>query len=173
MNGGRVAITGLGVISGAGKSIPAFRDAILHGKSGIAPLDLFDTTGFPSRIGCQIKDYDPAEYFTKREATHLSRTDQLALIAAREAVAMSGLADSYDPYQTGVCIGGGVGGMLHAEEWLQGELSRQPARPGLLRTLLPDCSTTTLAHHLVLPVIRAALPRPARHQPPPLAGQLI
>lgn len=142
----RIAITGLGTINGAAKTIPAFQEAILQGKSGIAPLDLFDVSSFPAQIGCQVKGYDPAEYFTQRQTTHLSRTDQLALIAAREAVTMSAITGCYDPYQIGVCIGGGVGGMLHAEEWLQGELSKKPARPGLLRTLLPDSSTTALAH---------------------------
>jgi 3-oxoacyl-[acyl-carrier-protein] synthase II len=142
----RIAITGLGTINGAARTIPAFQEAILQGKSGIAPLDLFDVSQFPTRIGCQVKAYDPADYFTQRQTTHLSRTDQLALIAAREAVAMSAVTGCYDPYQVGVCVGGGVGGMLHAEEWLQGELSRKPARPGLLRTLLPDSSTTALAH---------------------------
>lgn len=141
----RIVITGLGTINGAAKTIPAFQEAILQGISGIAPLDLFDVSQFPAQIGCQVKGYDPAEYFTRRQISHLSRTDQLALIAAREAVAMSTVTGCYDPYQIGVCIGGGVGGMLHAEEWLQGELSNKPARPGLLRTLLPDCSSTIVA----------------------------
>lgn len=144
----RIAITGLGVINGAAKTVPAFQAAILQGKSGIAPLELFDVSPFPSQIGCQIKQYDPADYFTPRQVSHLSRTDQLALIAAREAVAMSSVTGHYDPYQVGVCIGGGVGGMLPAEEWLQGELSGRPTRPGLLRTLLPDCSSTVIAHEM-------------------------
>ncbi|MDK9718227.1 MAG: beta-ketoacyl-[acyl-carrier-protein] synthase family protein [Trichlorobacter sp.] len=144
----RIAITGLGTINGAAKTLPAFQEAILQGTSGIAPLDLFDVSQFSTQIGCQVKEYNSADYFTRRQATHLSRTDQLALIAAREAVAMSGLTGVCDPYQVGVCIGGGVGGMLNAEEWLQGELSGKPARPGLLRTLLPDCSSTALAKEL-------------------------
>lgn len=57
------------------------------GTSGIAPLDLFDVSQFSTQIGCQVKAYNPTDYFTRRQATHLSRTDQLALIAAREAVA--------------------------------------------------------------------------------------
>lgn len=146
MKAGRVAITGLGVINGAANTIPAFSDAIVQGISGIAALDLFDVSPFPARIGSQVKQYYPAEHFSPQQIKHLSRTDQLALIAANEAVTMSVISGCYDPYQIGVCIGGGVGGMLHAEEWLQGELSNKPARPRLLRTLLPDSSTTALAH---------------------------
>ena len=144
----RIAITGLGTINGAARTIPAFQEAVLQGKSGIAALDLFDVSQFPAQIGCQVKEYDPTDYFTQRQARRLSRTDQLALIAAREAVAMSGVTGCYDPYQIGVCIGGGVGGMLPAESWLQGELSGHPAKPGLLRTLLPDCSSTAIAKEL-------------------------
>ena len=148
MSSQRTAITGLGLISGAAANIPEFRDAVVNGKSGIGPVDLFDVSSFPARIGCQVKNFRPADHFIARKAAHLSRTDQFALIAAREASAMSGLSGAYDPYQIGVCVGGGVGGMLHAEEWLRGELSALPARPGLLRTLLPDCSSTAIAAEL-------------------------
>jgi 3-oxoacyl-[acyl-carrier-protein] synthase II len=144
----RIAITGLGVICGAAGDIPSLRTAIFEGKSGIAPLDLFDVSSFSSRIGCQVKHYHPADHFNPQQIRHLSRTDQFALIAAREAVAMSGLSAVCDPYQTGVCVGGGVGGMLHAEQWLQGELSGDAAKPGLLRSLLPDCTATALAYNL-------------------------
>ena len=141
----RIAITGLGVFCAAGKDSAAYRASLLNGVSAIGPLELFDTTGFPSRIAAQIKDFQPKELFSPQERRHLSRTDQIALLAAQEAVAMSGLTQAYDPYEVGICIGGGVGGMLHAEQWLQAELAGQPASPGLLRTLLPDCSTTALA----------------------------
>lgn len=145
MSGGRVVITGLGVICGAAAGIAGFRDAILCGTSGIGPLDLFDVSAFPSQIGAQVKGYRPQDHFTRRELNHLSRTDQLALIAARETVAMSAVSGYHDPYEIGVCVGGGVGGMLHAESWLAAGLRGQPAAPGLLRTLLPDCTATRLA----------------------------
>ena len=145
MNSGQVVITGLGVINGAAADIPSFQVAILQGKSGIGKLDLFDASAFPAQIGSQVKDYRPHEYFTRHELKHLSRTDQFALIAAREAVAMSAMAGCYDPYEIGVCVGGGVGGMLHAEAWLAADIQGQSACPGLLRTLLPDCTATRLA----------------------------
>jgi len=141
----RVVITGLGVISGPAAGVSAFQDAILKGKSGIGPLDLFDVSVFPAQIGSQVKDYRPREHFTRRELKHLSRTDQFALIAAREAVAMSSVSGSYNPYEIGVCVGGGVGGMLHGEAWLAADIHGQTACPGLLRTLLPDCTATRLA----------------------------
>lgn len=145
MSSGRVVITGLGIICGAAPDIPSFRDAILLGKSGIDRLDLFDVSAFPAQIASQVKNYRAEEHFTRRELNHLSRTDQFALIAAREAVAMGAVSGCYDPYDVGVCVGGGVGGMLHAEAWLAADIEGQTADPGLLRTLLPDCTATRLA----------------------------
>lgn len=141
----RIAITGCGVFCGAAQSIPAFRDAILQGISGVGPVDLFDVTGFPSRIGVQVKGYDPASFFPRRRVARLSRTDQFALLAAEEAVQMSGLCDSYDPYDIGVCVGGGAAGMYQAEQWLAAELRNEYARPDLLRGVLPDKTGTELA----------------------------
>ncbi len=141
-----VAITGIGVFCGAAKDTGSFIDAITRGKSGIRSVDLFDVSPFPSRIGCQVKDYNPADYFPPDQIHRLSRTDQFAIISAREAVEMSSLSGVYDPYQIGVSIGGGVGGMLSAESWLQSELSGKSAKPGLLRTLLPDSTATAVAH---------------------------
>lgn len=145
MNRGRIAIIGLGTINGAAADIPSFCHAVLNGRSGIANLDLFDVSDFPSNIAAQVKDYRETDHFSRKEARHLSRTDQFAMIAAREAVQMADIAGCYSPYQIGVCVGGGVGGMQLAEQWLQGELAGEPARPGLLRTLLPDCSSSAIA----------------------------
>lgn len=141
----QIAITGMGIFCGAAVDIPGFRAALLEGRSGIGLIDLFDVSSFPSRIGAQVTGYEPQQYFSRKEVSRLSRTDQFALLAAREAVAMSGLSGVYDPYQVGVCVGGGVGGMLHGEQWLQAKGAGTAAKPGLLRTLLPDSTATALA----------------------------
>ena len=83
----RVVITGLGVFCGAAQNIPDFRRAILEGKSGVSPVDLFDVSAFPARIAVQVKGYDPESRFGRRRAAKLSRADQFGLIAAGEALA--------------------------------------------------------------------------------------
>ena len=150
MTARRIAITGMGVFCGAAQSVPAFRDAILNGVSGVGPVDLFDVADFPSKIAVQVKEYDPGAWFTRRQAARLSRTDQFALLAAQEALAMSGLSGSYDPYDIGVCVGGGAAGMFQAEQWLAAELRGETARPALLRAVLPDKTCTELAQALCL-----------------------
>ncbi len=145
MTAARIAITGAGVFCGAATSIPAFQDAILLGKSGVGPIDLFDVSAFPAKIGAQVTGYDPQTYFSRRKQSRLSRTDQFALLAADEALTGSGLIGTYDPYEIGVCVGGGAAGMLQAEQWLAADLHNERPRPGLLRGVLPDKAATELA----------------------------
>ena len=75
----------------------------------------------------------------------LSRADQFAVIAAREALSDSGVSGCYSPYEIGVSMGAGAAGMFQAEQWLKGQLAGQKASPDLLRGLLPDSTTTVLA----------------------------
>jgi 3-oxoacyl-[acyl-carrier-protein] synthase II len=141
----RIAITGLGIFSAAGKDVPAFTDSLLAGRTGIGPVDLFDVTSFPSRIGAQVRDYDPLDHFDRRQAGKLSRTDQFAVIAAGEALAGSGAGSHYSPFDLGVSMGGGAAGMGQGEKWLQDSLAGLKTRPSDLRGFLPDRTATAIA----------------------------
>lgn len=141
----RVVITGMGIFCGAAKNSAEFGEALLHGRSGIAPLDLFDCSPFPSRIGSQVKHYDPCAHFDRRTLKRLSRADQFALIAAREALSDSAVAGCYSPYEMGVSMGAGAAGMFQSEQWLRAHLAGTKAAPSLLRGLLPDRTATEIA----------------------------
>ncbi|MBT0652390.1 beta-ketoacyl-[acyl-carrier-protein] synthase family protein [Geomobilimonas luticola] len=141
----RIAITGLGVFSAAGKNVPAYRDALLNGRSAVGPVDLFDVSPFPSRIGAQVRDFDPRDHFDRRTADRLSRADQFGVIAAGEALTDSGIDGYYSPYDMGVSMGAGAGGMFQAEFWLQDTLSGRKGHPNALRGLLPDRTSTSIA----------------------------
>ncbi|HCE68241.1 MAG TPA: beta-ketoacyl-[acyl-carrier-protein] synthase family protein, partial [Geobacter sp.] len=119
MAANRVVITGLGVFCGVGKNSAEFSSSLLNGNSGITALDLFDVSAFPSRIGCQIKGYDPLDYFDRRSARKLSRADQFGLIAAGEALQNSAVNGYYSPYEIGVSMGAGAAGMFQSEQWLR------------------------------------------------------
>lgn len=142
----RIAITGMGVFCGAATSVHEFLDAVLNGKSGVGPVDLFDVSSFPAQIGVQVKGDRLSERLNRRQRTRLSRTDQFAVLAAEEALAMSGLAGHYDPYDIGVCVGGGAAGMFQAEQWLAAHLRHEKAPAGLLRGVLPDNTAKELAN---------------------------
>ncbi|MCM0083089.1 beta-ketoacyl-[acyl-carrier-protein] synthase family protein [Geomonas sp. Red32] len=141
----KIAITGLGVFSAAGKDIPSFTRSLRSGQSAIGPVDLFDVAPFPSRIGAQVPGYDPLDYFAARDARKMSRVDQFGVLAAGEALRKSGALGHYSPYEIGVCVGAGASGMLQCEEWLQGTLAGKRPRPSLLRGLLPDRTATCIA----------------------------
>ena len=145
MKARRVVITGLGVFCGAGKNVARFSEALVNGTSGIGPLDLFDVSAFPARIGCQVKGYDPLDHFDRRAARKLSRADQFGLIAAGEALADSGVQGHYSPYDVGIAMGAGAAGMFQAEQWLNAQLAGESASPLLLRGVLPDKTATEIA----------------------------
>ncbi len=145
MSKSRVVITGLGMFCGAGKNIAEFSDALISGRSGIQPLDLFDVSPFPSKIASQIKGYNPLDYFDARAARTLSRSDQFGVIAAGEALRDSGGVDSYSPYDMGVSMGGGAAGMFQGEIWLKALLKGREEHPSLLRGILPDQTSTDIA----------------------------
>jgi len=78
------------------------------------------------------------------------RADWFGLIAAGEALAMSGARSHYSPYDIGVSVGAGAAGMFHGELWLQGILKGKGSRPSLLRGILPDHTATAMARYFGL-----------------------
>ena len=141
----RIAITGLGIFSAAGKDVPSFTDALLNGRCAIGPIDLFDVSPFAARIGAQVHGFDPLDHFTAKQAKKLSRADQFGVIAAGEALGDSGVCGCYSPYDIGVSMGAGAAGMLQGEEWLKETLAGEKGNPSLLRGLLPDRTSMAIA----------------------------
>src|SRR3990172_13337945 len=86
-----VAVLGLGAVGGLGMTAKEYWEGLTSGECGIGPIDLFDTSSYRTHIGAQVRGLDPSSHFGKKELRRMSRCDQLGLIAAREAVADSGL----------------------------------------------------------------------------------
>lgn len=141
----KIAITGLGIFCGAGKDIASFTEALLSGESAIGPVDLFDVSDFQGKIGAQVREYDPLDYFTRKNAARLSRADQFGVAAAGQALKDSGAGGYYTPYDIGVSMGAGAAGMLQAENWLRETMKEGSGRPSLLRGVLPDRTATAIA----------------------------
>jgi act minimal PKS ketosynthase (KS/KS alpha) len=105
----RVVITGIGVVAPGATGTKAFWDLLTAGRTATRPISLFDATGYRSRIAAEA-DFDPAAHgFTPEEAERLDRAAQFALVAAREALADSGVAEGLDPLRHGVALGSAVG----------------------------------------------------------------
>jgi len=133
----RVAITGMGIFCSTGKNVEEFLQSLKEGRTGIGPITLFDTSKYPSKIGAEIKDYRPEEFFKKKDLKRFSRTDQFALIAAEETVKTSGIR-SYASEEMGVCLGAGAGGMLEAEAYHREILLKGKSRPSLVLPFIPS-----------------------------------
>lgn len=111
MNQRRVVVTGLGALTPLGNTVSEFWNGIIQGKSGAAPIRNFDTTKFKTRFACELKGYDPLNYFEKAEVRKMDPFTQYALITSAEAIKDAGLdLDKEDKTRIGVIWGSGNGG---------------------------------------------------------------
>jgi len=126
----RVVVTGLGIISSVGKSTPESWENIKNGKGGIGMITHFDASEYYSQIAGEIKNYDPLDYFDKKEVRKNDPYILFAMIAAKEAVKDSGFenAPGVDPERCGVYIGSGIGGVSTIEINKEVLMERGPGR---------------------------------------------
>jgi 3-oxoacyl-[acyl-carrier-protein] synthase II len=107
----RVVITGLGLICGVGNTTDQVWGQLLAGKSGVAPITAFDTTGFAVTFAAEVKNFDPLAFIDKKESRKMGRFIHLALAATQEAMEQSGLKITPENEErVGVFIGSGIGG---------------------------------------------------------------
>ncbi len=101
----RIVITGMGALTPIGIGLGQFWTAMMEGKNGISDVTAFDTSAFPNRLGGEVKDFDPCRHLTQEQADRMGRGSQLAVSAAKMAVADAGLTGRLVPERTGVCMG--------------------------------------------------------------------
>jgi len=111
-----VVVTGLGMVSPVGSTVPAAWDAILRGESGIGPVTRFDVSAFPVRIGGQVRDFDVSQYIAPKEARRMDDFMHYGVAAGVQAVGDAGIDFSKsDPSRCGVICGAGIGGLWTIE----------------------------------------------------------
>ncbi len=107
----RVVVTGVGLLCGVGNTAPEVWRQLLAGASGMAPIQGFDTTGFPVTFAAEVKHFDPLNFVEKKEARKMGRFIHFAFAATAEAMAQSGLQITPENAgRIGVFIGSGIGG---------------------------------------------------------------
>src|SRR5687767_12721406 len=82
----RVVITGIGAITPLGLDVATTWDALVQGRSGVAPIATFDIEDLDVKIAAEVKGFDPLDYFEKKEARRIDRFAQLGMAAADEAI---------------------------------------------------------------------------------------
>ncbi len=109
----RVVVTGLGALTPLGNNINDFWNNLVNGVSGCEKITHFDTSKFKTQIACEVKNYNPENYFDRKEARKYDPYSQYGLICADEAIKDSGLnLDAENKERIGVIWGSGIGGLL-------------------------------------------------------------
>ncbi|MDE5494122.1 beta-ketoacyl-ACP synthase II [Elizabethkingia meningoseptica] len=108
----RVVVTGFGALTPIGNNANEYWESLVKGTSGAAPITLFDSTNFKTQFACEVKNFDPLNYFDKKEAKKMDRNSQFGQVVAREAIAHSRIIeDNVDKDRVGVIWGSGIGGL--------------------------------------------------------------
>ena len=138
----RVVITGMGAITPIGNNLIEYTSALKNGISGCEEIKSFDTTKFKTKFACEVKSYDPLDYFDRKESRKMDIFSQFGMIAAEEAIIHSEInLDKINKNRVGVIWGSGVGGI----ETFQNELinfaenDKNPRfNPFFIPKLIPD-----------------------------------
>ena len=139
-------VTGLGAITPVGNDARSTWNATVAGESGIDFIRAFDADGLPVRIAAEVKDFDPTGLAPPKELRRLDRNVTLALGAAKEAVADSGL-NGYDPMRVGIVFGSAIGGLIGIVQQAETLRDRGPDRisPYFIPSVLVDSASGQLA----------------------------
>ncbi len=122
-------VTGIGCLTALGHDNASFWDGLTKGRSGIRRLTRFDPTDFPSKVGAEVLDFDPAKFMDAKEAKRNDRYTQLAVAASRLAVTDAALdTTKVDSEKFGVIIGSGIGGMETIENQARVLIEKGPNR---------------------------------------------
>ncbi|OED38823.1 beta-ketoacyl-[acyl-carrier-protein] synthase II [Flavobacteriaceae bacterium (ex Bugula neritina AB1)] len=121
MNLKRVVVTGLGALTPIGNNIDEYWNALINGKSGCAPITHFDAENFKTKFACELKNYNPTDYFERKEARKLDKFAQYAIVASEEAIKDASIdLEKVDKFRVGVIWGAGIGGLETFQEEVVG-----------------------------------------------------
>jgi len=112
MTSRRVVVTGMGALTPIGNDLESYWNGLISGTSGCANITHFDASNFKTKFACELKGFDPADHFEKKEYRRYDRFSQYGIVAASEAINDSKLTDSSPNYdRIGVIWGAGIGGL--------------------------------------------------------------
>ncbi|MFP4263431.1 MAG: beta-ketoacyl-ACP synthase II [Halomonas sp.] len=125
----RVVVTGLGLVTPVGNTVEESWRNIVAGKSGIAPIEHFDASGFGTRFGGSVKEFDISPYLNPKEARKMDLFIQYGMAAGAQAIQDAGIESSEEKgARIGVAIGSGIGGLPMIEHNHSALLKSGPRR---------------------------------------------
>ncbi len=146
----RVVVTGFGLVTSLSQDVEDFWKRLLAGESGISRVESFDVTDYKSQIGGEVKDFDPARRIDSRDARHMDRFSQMAVVAAIDAVEDAGLdLAAEDLFRVGVMVGSGIGGLSEYESQHRRLLEKGPMRvsPFMIPKLMINAAAGQISIH--------------------------
>jgi 3-oxoacyl-[acyl-carrier-protein] synthase II len=147
----RVVVTGMGCVSPVGNTVDETWRALIKGKSGAAPITLFDASSHKTRFAAEVKSFNGLTMFGVREARKMARFTQFAMAAAMEALDQAKLViDDSNRDRIGIVIGSGIGGIGTLLEQAEVLRKRGPGRisPFLIPMMISDSAAGILAIHI-------------------------
>lgn len=143
----RVVITGLGAISPLGLTYRQLWEGLLAGRSGITRITQFDASGLPCQIAGEVKGFEPRQYMDAKDARRMARCSQLAVAAAREAVADAGFTNGFPNHErVGVLLGTAIGGLDKTDEGTT--VLRKQGYARVSPFSVPESAPNMPAHHV-------------------------
>lgn len=127
----RVVITGLGLVTALGNDVESTWTSLLEGRSGAAPITLFDASEHDVRFACEVEDFNPSRYLDRKEVKRTDRFLQFAMATAQQSVEAADLEPVLERLpsdRVGVIYGSGIGGLATLEEQHIRMMERGPTR---------------------------------------------
>lgn len=140
----RVVITGLGAVTPIGNTVADYWTGLSQGMNGVAPITLFDASQHACRFAAEVKHFDPSGFIDAKEIKRWDRFSQFGVVAAKQALAHSGLElTDANRQRVGVIIGAGVGGLLTMETQAHVLNAKGPGRvsPFTVPMMIPNMAS--------------------------------
>ena len=145
----RVVVTGLGAVTPVGLNVEETWNNLLAGKSGAAPITLFDCSKFKTQFACEVKGLNVNDWIDRKEARKLDRYTQLAMISAMQAVKDSGMdLETEDKNRIGVIFGVGIGGIKTFEDEVSYYANNKENGPKFNPFFIPKMISDIAAGHI-------------------------
>lgn len=146
----RVVVTGVGALTPIGNNPTEYWEGLLSGRSGIAPITLFDAAQHKCRIAGEVKEYNPQDYLDAKDAKRMDRFAQFAVSASLQAIRDAQFViNELNAEQVGVIIGSGVGGIKVLEDQQTVYLAKGPDRcsPFMIPMMIANMAAGLAAIH--------------------------
>jgi 3-oxoacyl-[acyl-carrier-protein] synthase II len=126
----RVVVTGMGIVSPLGCNLDEFWQGLLAGQSGVRSLEGGIFSGMETKIGAVVWDYDESQHFDSKEARRMSRSSQLGVVAAGQAISDAKFDDGEVDYsEVGVLVGSSIGGYSASDQFFKSFYTRDRISP--------------------------------------------